>query len=163
MTLTLHLPPELEQRLTQEAKRQGLALDAYALQLLDQSLPPKDRRTELVTLLQSWIEEGDPEEQQETGEYLIRALDEDRLADRQLFPPELKGITWWAIPYCSMPAHSAWSPIRGAHGKASPVHDGCKPSWGTGAACLCQRSPTTKCVESYCVPTKREGWRASTP
>ena len=93
MTLTLHLPPELEQRLTQEAKRHGLALDVYTLQLLDKSLPPKDRRAELVTLLQSWIEEGNPEEQQETGEYLIRTLDEDRLADRQLFPPELKGVT----------------------------------------------------------------------
>ena len=94
MTLPLHLSPELEQRLTQEATRHGLALDAYTLQLLDQSLPPTDRRTELVTLLQSWIEEGDPAEQQETGEYLIRALDEDRLADRQLFPPDLKGVTW---------------------------------------------------------------------
>jgi hypothetical protein len=94
MTLTLHLPPELKQRLTQEAKRHGLALDVYTLQLLDKSLPPKDQRTELVTLLQSWIEDGNPEEQQETGEYLIRALDEDRLADRQLFPPELKGVTW---------------------------------------------------------------------
>jgi len=94
MTLTLHLPPELEQRLTQEAKRHGLALDVYTLQLLDKSLPPKDRRAELVTLLQSWIEEGNPEEQQETGEYLIRTLDEDRLADRQFFPPELKGVTW---------------------------------------------------------------------
>ena len=29
-----------------------------------------------------------------TGEYLIRALDEDRLSDRPLFPPELKGVTW---------------------------------------------------------------------
>lgn len=94
MTLTLHLPLELEQRLTQEATRHGLALDVYTLHLLDKSLPPTDRRTELVTLLQSWIEEGDPEEHQETGEYLIRALDEDRLADRQLFPPDLKGVTW---------------------------------------------------------------------
>lgn len=94
MTLTLHLPPELEQRLTQEATRHGLALGVYTLQLLDQSLPPKDRRTELVALLQSWIEEDDPAEQQETGEYLIRALDEDRLADRQLFPPDLKDVTW---------------------------------------------------------------------
>ena len=94
MTLTLHLPPELEQRLTHEATRHGLALDAYTLQLLDKSLPPKERHTELVTLLQSWLDEGDPEEQQETGEYLIRALDEDRLADRPLFPPDLKGVTW---------------------------------------------------------------------
>jgi hypothetical protein len=64
------------------------------LQLLDKSLPSQDRRTELVTLLQSWMDEGDSEEQRETGEYLIRALDEDRLADRQLFPPALKDVTW---------------------------------------------------------------------
>ena len=94
MTLTLHLPPELEQRLTQEAKRQGLALDAYTLQLLDKLLPPTHRHSELVTLLQSWMDEEDAEEQQETGEYLIRALDEDRLADRPLFPPDLKDVTW---------------------------------------------------------------------
>ena len=94
MTLTLHLPPELEQRLKQEAKRQGLSLDAYTLQLLAQALPPKDQQTELVTLLQSWIDEGDPEEQRETWEYLIRALDEDRLSDLQLFPPDLQGVTW---------------------------------------------------------------------
>ena len=94
MTLTLHLPPELEQRLTQEAQRQGLPLDDYTLELLDKSLPPQDRRTELVTLLQAWIDEEDSEEQRETGEYLIRALDEDRLSDRLLFPPKLKGVTW---------------------------------------------------------------------
>jgi len=57
---------------------------------------PADRRTgaELAALLQSWIEEGDAEEQKETGEYLIQALDEDRLSDRRLFPPGLKGVTW---------------------------------------------------------------------
>jgi hypothetical protein len=94
MTLTLHLPPELEQRLTQEAQRQGLSLDDYTVALLAKALPPQDRRTELITLLQTWIDEGDPEEQRETGEYLIRALDEDRLSERPLFPPELKGVTW---------------------------------------------------------------------
>ncbi len=94
MTLTLHLPPEMEQRLAQEAKRQSLPLDACTLQLLDKHLPPIDRRTELVTLLQSWIDEGDPEEQQETGEYLVRVLDEDRLSERKLFLPDLQGVTW---------------------------------------------------------------------
>ena len=34
MTLTLHLSPELEQRLQQEAKHQGLSLDAYLNVLL---------------------------------------------------------------------------------------------------------------------------------
>jgi hypothetical protein len=94
VTLTLHLPPELEQRLIQEAKRQGLPLDAYTLKLLDTHLPPKDQCLELVTLLDAWIAAGDSEEQRETGEYLVRVLDEDRLADRKLFPPELKGVTW---------------------------------------------------------------------
>jgi hypothetical protein len=85
---------DLEQRLAHKAKRQGVSLDTYTLQLLDKSLPPKHHRTELVTLLQSWIDDEDPKEQQETGEYLIRTLDEDRLADRQLFPPALKDVTW---------------------------------------------------------------------
>jgi hypothetical protein len=94
MTLTLSLPPELEQRLTEEAQRQGMPTDEYALRLLEEHLPPKDRRAELVTLLQSWIDADDDEEQKETGDYLVRALDEDRLSDRQLFPPELRGVTW---------------------------------------------------------------------
>jgi len=62
--------------------------------LLDQHLPTKDTRGEVVDLLRSWIEEGDAQEQKETGEYLIRTLDEDRLSDRNLFPRELKGVTW---------------------------------------------------------------------
>lgn len=94
MTLTLRLPPELEQRLLQAASYRGLSLDEYTVQLLDKYLPPTDRRTEIVTLLQSWLDEKNPEEQQETGEYLIRTLDEDRLSDRQLFPAELKDISW---------------------------------------------------------------------
>jgi hypothetical protein len=94
MTLTLNLPPELEERLTDEARRQGLSADEYALDLLEKHLPPKDARAELVALLQSWIDEGDEEEQKETGEYLIQALDEDRLSERKLFPPDLKGVTW---------------------------------------------------------------------
>jgi hypothetical protein len=94
MTLTLSLPPDLEDRLQHEAERQGLPADTLTLQLLDQHLPAKDVRGELVTLLQSWIEGGDAQEQKETGEYLIRVLDEDRLSDRRLFPPELQGVTW---------------------------------------------------------------------
>ena len=48
----------------------------------------------LAELFQSWILESDSQEQKETGEYLTRTLDEDRLSDRSLFPPELKGVTW---------------------------------------------------------------------
>ena len=93
MTLTLQLPPHLGQRLIQEAKRHGLPLDAYTLQLLDTHLPPKEKRWDLVTLLQTWMAEGHLEEHRETGEYLVRVLNEDRLADWKLCPPELKDVT----------------------------------------------------------------------
>lgn len=44
--------------------------------------------SQALALLQSWDVEGSPEqeEQRETWEYLKRALDEDRLSDRKLFP-----------------------------------------------------------------------------
>ena len=94
MTISLALTPELEQRLKQAAEQQGLSADALAVRLLEQQLPPAERRADLVALLQSWIDGDDVAEQHETGEYLIRVLDEDRLSNRKLFPPELKGVTW---------------------------------------------------------------------
>ena len=94
MTLTLNLPQELEDRLQHEAERQGLPAAALTLHLLDQHLPSSDSRGKLAALLQSWIVEGDSQEQKETGEYLVRTLDEDRLSERRLFPLELKGKTW---------------------------------------------------------------------
>lgn len=94
MTLMLDLPPELEQRLVRQATQHGLSADEYALQLLERHLPSDDPRSELVALLQSWIDADDADEQKETGDYLVRALDEDRLSDRKHFPPELEGVTW---------------------------------------------------------------------
>jgi hypothetical protein len=94
MTLTLDLPLEIEQYLLQAAKQQGLSIESVTLQLLTSSIMLKHKQIEAVNLLQSWIDEEDSQEQQETGEYLIRALDEDRLSDRKLFPIEKKGITW---------------------------------------------------------------------
>jgi hypothetical protein len=94
MTLTLNIPPEIEQHLDRQAREQGLSTEAYALQLLSESSLVQEKSTKLVNLLQSWIDEDDVQEQQETGEYLVQALDEDRLSDRKLFPNELKGVTW---------------------------------------------------------------------
>ena len=45
--------------------------------------PPQTQA--ILDLLQSW-EDDDPEEQRETWEYLKKALDEDRLGARKLFP-----------------------------------------------------------------------------
>lgn len=94
MTLTLNLSPELEQYLLQEANQHGLSVEALALQLLANSILLKQRQTEAVNLLQSWLDSEDEEEQQETGQYLVQVLDDDRLSERKLFPAELKGITW---------------------------------------------------------------------
>jgi len=91
MPLTLNLPQDLKDRLQKEAERQGMPADTLILHLLDQHLPSKEIQGTLATLLRSWIVEGDPQEQKETGEYLIRALDEDRLSERRLFPLELEG------------------------------------------------------------------------
>lgn len=90
MTLTLRLPRELEERLQHEAERQGLPAEKLTLRLLDQHLPASDPGSELAELLQSWIDSGDAQEQKETGEFLVRALDEDRLSDRPLYPPSSK-------------------------------------------------------------------------
>lgn len=94
MTLTLSLTPEIEQYLSQRAREQGLSMESYTLQLLAEYILIKEKQTKLVNLLQSWIDEDDTEEQRETGEYLIHALDADRLSNRKLFPIELKGVTW---------------------------------------------------------------------
>ncbi len=47
-----------------------------------------------IDLLQSWIDGEDAEDQQETGDYLIKSLDEDRSSVREFFPAELESITW---------------------------------------------------------------------
>lgn len=97
MTLKLQLTPDLEERLTREAARRGVPMEEYVTRLLEQRFPPPlspERRAKAIALLRSWVEEGDEEEQRETGEYLIRALDEDRPEGQKLFPPELKGVTW---------------------------------------------------------------------
>lgn len=46
------------------------------------------RQKALSEVLRSWREDGDEQEQKETGDYLRQALDEDRLSNRELFPHE---------------------------------------------------------------------------
>lgn len=94
MTLILNLSIELEQYLLQKANQCGLSVDVLALQLLTNSILTKQKQTEAADVLQSWIDDNDTEDQQETGHYLIQALDKDRLSDRKLFPLETKGSAW---------------------------------------------------------------------
>ncbi len=94
MTLTLNLPSEVEEYLLQEANQKGLSIESVTLELLTSFILLRQKQSKAVNLIQSWIDDEDIEEQQETGQYLISALDEDRLSDRKLFPVEMKGITW---------------------------------------------------------------------
>ncbi len=54
--------------------RYGLSVETYTLQILQEYILPKDKQSKLVNTLQSWIDEGDADEQRETGKYLIHAL-----------------------------------------------------------------------------------------
>jgi hypothetical protein len=94
MTLTLNLPSEVEEYLLQEANQKGLSIESVTLDLLTSFILLRQKQTKAVNLIQSWIDDEDMEEQKETGQYLIRALDEDRLSERKLFPVEMKGVTW---------------------------------------------------------------------
>lgn len=84
MTLTLHLTPEEETRLRELAAQQGVEAEQYVQEVVRGLLSPSNPQ-EKVAALRSLLED-DEEEQRETGEYLLRALDEDRLSYRKLFP-----------------------------------------------------------------------------
>ena len=91
MTLTLELTPNLAARLQMKAASQGLSADRYTLSVLEQHLVQQENA---VNLLQQWLDEEDAGEQQATGNFLIEALDTDRLANRELFSAALEGVTW---------------------------------------------------------------------
>jgi hypothetical protein len=94
MTVRVDLTGELEERLRREAERSGIPESECLVRILDAHLPSAGRRAQAVAVLQSWIDGKDADDQRDTGDYLVRVLDEDRLSDRKLFPPELKGQTW---------------------------------------------------------------------
>jgi hypothetical protein len=94
MTITLDLTPDLQNRLSVAAAAQGITPSELAVKVLDETLSDARRREEAIALLRSWRDQGNAEQQRETMEFLINALDEDRTSERKLFPPELKGISW---------------------------------------------------------------------
>jgi hypothetical protein len=94
MTLHLTLPAPLEERLRQEAERQGLAPDTVTLQILDQHLPKPldDRRAAAIAMLHRWMEENAAlsDEEFAENEKVLRMIDEDRPSYRKLFTDILK-------------------------------------------------------------------------
>ena len=94
MTLTLTLPPDVEQSLMREAERESLPLAAYALRVLEQHVQPQSGNDRAIIALQAWRDEAAQRDRDEPENDILQALDENRLADRPLYPPELKGVTW---------------------------------------------------------------------
>jgi hypothetical protein len=94
MKLTIELSAELEQRILAAAAAAGVSPGEYAVKALDEKLADSNRRQEAIALLRSWRDPALAAEQKETGEYLVRVLDEDRTSERKLFPQELKGVSW---------------------------------------------------------------------
>lgn len=91
MTLTLELSTDLETRLTHEAAALGIPVEKYAIEVLAQSHPVRADREALAAELQAWIETCSVEP---PDDELLHQIDADRLSNRQLYPPELKGVTW---------------------------------------------------------------------
>lgn len=93
--MVLTLTPDLESRVKIESARRGLPPNEYAAQVLEEHLSDaeRERRAKAVALLQSWIDEEENSDEEYDDE-LLKMLDEDRLSERKLFPPEMKGISW---------------------------------------------------------------------
>jgi hypothetical protein len=87
MTLTLELPPNLEALLKQTAEQQGVRPEEFALETLKRSLSSSPQG-EAIDLIQSWIDEGDEEEQRETLEVLKNGLNVNRFSSRLIFPDD---------------------------------------------------------------------------
>ncbi|HJZ94209.1 MAG TPA: hypothetical protein VKE40_25315 [Gemmataceae bacterium] len=93
MTLKLSLPPGVESRLKAAASRNGQPADQYAVQLLDQHLPPAESNGAAAQMLLRWAEEADALTDAESAEneQILRAIDAHRLSDRKLFTHLLRG------------------------------------------------------------------------
>jgi len=91
MSSVIVLAPELEEKVNREAARQGLKLNEYVAKALDEYTSQTEQQQS--QLVPPWIEPArDPSEGYEDD--FFRMLDEDRMSDRKLFPPELKGVSW---------------------------------------------------------------------
>jgi len=83
MTLTLDLTKQEEEQLQAVAAGKGLRTEDCVLQAVKALLPTSGVSAK-VAALRSLLDD-DEEEQRETGEYLLDALDEDRLSSRTLY------------------------------------------------------------------------------
>ena len=90
MTVTLELKPDLDRRLRELARASGLAIEAYLVELIENTLPTR-RSKAAVELLGKWAEEDatrDPDEleaRESEWKSLKAGLNESHSSDRVLF------------------------------------------------------------------------------
>lgn len=88
MTITIDVPPDTAVRLSEEAGRQGKDVPGVVRGLVEQRFAGRPVRSydpaAFMALLDSF-DEGDPDEQRETLEYLKAAIDRDRPGQRSIF------------------------------------------------------------------------------
>ena len=94
MTLKIELTPE-EERLVQTARANGVDVTAFLKRSLadlptvsatDGAGKRKDARSATTSLIQSWIDEGDADEQTETFEALREGLNQNHSSSRAVLP-----------------------------------------------------------------------------
>jgi hypothetical protein len=93
MTLLIDLPPEVEERLQEEANRHGQGVVDYARSLIVHGLPPaaNDRQRAAISLLESWAAQdatNDPDEIRAAEEELKafkEAMNQNRTGERPLY------------------------------------------------------------------------------
>lgn len=85
MSITLELRDSVAIALREEAERRGLRPEDLAETLLSENLPVLRPKGSLSALIQSWIDDGDEDEQRETWEALSEGIDANRVGQRKLF------------------------------------------------------------------------------
>ena len=87
MTVTLELPPNVQERVQAEAARQSMRVEDYLLDLVSRTLPATDEalRARSLALLAHVDDLGDEAEQHETFEHLKSEIDSHPLSDRKRF------------------------------------------------------------------------------
>jgi hypothetical protein len=82
MSLVIELTNGLEDKVRNEAEKRGLSADECARRLVVESL--SRGRHPLSEAIQSWIGEGDEQEQRETYEALAKGLSENPVRFREI-------------------------------------------------------------------------------
>ncbi len=85
MTITIDVPSEIASQLSAEADRQGKDVPEVVQSLVAQRFTPRPYDPAAMIALLDSFDEGDADEQRETLEYLMVAIDRDRPGQRSIF------------------------------------------------------------------------------